>query len=132
RAFSLALTEIAGTAELRRNIGLNGMEALAQESFAIKSRKHPDLKMSRQPQIFMIDSMLFVNYEFVRTGKTEGRILNSRVVVFASGTKYYELAMVQLHETTDLERYSENFRLLQSVIAGLEGVATVKEGKFSR
>jgi hypothetical protein len=131
RAFAMVLTEIPGTAELRRKVGINGILALAEESFAEKQKKHPNIIMSRQPQTFMIDSMLFANYEYTLTLDSGKGTLHHRVIVFSGGVRFYELAMVELRPVNDAERYSENFRLLQSVSAGLEGVATVTEANTS-
>jgi hypothetical protein len=127
RDFAMVLMEIPGTAELRRKVGINGILALAEESFALKQKKHPNIVMSRQPQTFMIDSMFFANYEYTLVLDSAKGTLYHRVVAFSAGVRFYELAMVELRPNNDGERYSENFRLLQSVIAGLEGVATVKE-----
>jgi hypothetical protein len=124
RAFALVLTEIPGTAELRRAIALKGILALSQESFALKQKKHPLIVMSRQPEAFTVDSMLFANYEYIQP--SDKGALHNRVVCFSTGVRFYELAMVELHPLNDANRYSENFRLLQSVIAGLEGVAALK------
>jgi hypothetical protein len=132
RSFAMVLTEIPGTAELRRKVALTGILALSEESFALKQKKHPDITMNRQPEIFTIDSMLFVNYEYIRERDSGQVILHNRVVSFSAGSRFYELAMVELHPTFRLDRYLENFRLLQSVIAGLEGVAAVKEANTSR
>jgi hypothetical protein len=130
RSFAMVLVEIPGTAELRRKVETSGILALAEESFQSKLKKHSDITLSRQPQLFTEDSMLFANYEYTRIGKS-GQILHNRVVTFVAvnstnGIRYYELAIVELHPLSDEGRYLENFRLLQSVIAGLEGVAAVR------
>jgi hypothetical protein len=126
RAFAMILTEIPGTAELRRKIALNGILALAQESFSQKQAKNPQTSMSRQPEAFTSDSMLFANYEYSQPADSGKTMLHHRVVTFSTGVRYYEIAMIELlqHGTSDV--YLENFRLLQSVIAGLEGVAAQK------
>jgi hypothetical protein len=132
RSFAMVLIEIPGTAELRRNVGINGILALSEESFATKQKKHPNVIMNRQPQSFTVDSMLFANYEYTQQLDSNKGILHRRVVTFAAGPRFYELAMVELRPAHDTDRYSENFRLLQSVIAGLEGVSTIKEANTSR
>ena len=132
RSFALVLTEIPGTAELRRKVALSGILALAEESFALKQKKHPDIIMNRQPQAFTVDSMLFANYEYTLSVDSVKGIFHNRVVAFSAGTRFYELGMVQLRPVNDTNVYSENFRLLQSVIAGLEGVAAVREANTSR
>ena len=128
RSSAMVLTELPGTAELRRKIAMSGILALAEESFALRKKKHPEIIMNRQPEAFAIDSMLFANYEYAQ--KSDSATLRHRVVTFSTGVRYYELAMVELHPHPHPEsgenRAVENFRLLQSVIAGLEGVARQK------
>jgi len=41
-----------------------------------------------------------------------------------TGVRFYELALVELHSVASRDAI-ENFRLLQAVIAGLEGTASV-------
>lgn len=126
RSLAMVLMEIPGTADLRRKVERDGILALAEESFQSKLKKHSDLNLSRQAQSFTLDSMLFANYEYTQS-LNGGGILHSRVVAFSAGVRFYELAMVELRPSTDQNQYLENFRLLQSVVAGLEGVAAVRQ-----
>jgi hypothetical protein len=129
RSRAMVLMEIPGTADLRRMVERDGILALAEESFHIKSKKHPDISLSREPMAFTIDSMLFANYEYSQNLGLG--VLHNRVVAFSAGVRFYELAMIELRPANDPNQYSENFRLLQSVIAGLEGVAMVKAANTS-
>ncbi|MDP4230992.1 MAG: hypothetical protein Q8916_11385 [Bacteroidota bacterium] len=130
RARAMVLVEIPGTADLRRKIERDGILALAEESFQAKLKKHPGISLTRQPEAFTIDSMLFVNYEY--SPSPERGLVHNRVVAFSAGVRFYELAMVELHPVMEQNQYLENFRLLQSVIAGLEGVAAVRQGSTIR
>jgi len=126
RSRAMVLMEIPGTADLRRKVERDGILALAEESFQSKHKKHSDIVLSRQAQSFTVDSMLFANYEYSET-LANGGILHGRVAAFSAGVRFYELAIVELHPAADPNQYLENFRLLQSVVAGLEGVAAVRQ-----
>jgi len=130
RSRAMVLMEIPGTADLRRQVERDGILALAEESFQSKLKKHSTLTMTRQAEAFTVDSMLFVNYEY--TQDVRGGILHNRVVAFSAGVRFYELAMVELRPSSDLNQYLENFRILQSVIAALEGVAAVRGDSTTR
>jgi hypothetical protein len=123
----MVLMEIPGTADLRRMVERDGILALAEESFQSKLKKHSGISMSRQPIAFTIDSILFANYEYSQQLENNKGVLLNRVVAFSGGVRFYELAMVELHPANDPNQYLENFRLLQSVIGGLEGVAAVRQ-----
>jgi hypothetical protein len=125
RANGLVLTELPGSAELRRLVERDGLVALTQESFRLKRAKSKqELTISRQPEIFTMNGDLFASYEYVSTDKSTLEKRYHRAVVFTTGVRFYELAMVQLKTQTE-EAARENFRLLQSVIGVLEGVAQV-------
>ena len=125
RANGLVLTELPGSAELRRLVERDGLVALTQESFRLKSAKSKaSLSITRQPEIFTISGDLFASYEYSSTD-ANGSLKFHRAVVFTTGDRFYELAMVQLKQQTEAAA-KENFRLLQSVIGALEGVAEVK------
>ncbi len=126
RLHAMVLIEIPGSADLRRKLERDGILALAEESFQSKLKKHPNISMTRRAEVFTVDSMLFVNYEYAQPLEGGGS-LNNRVVALSAGVRFYELAMVELRPTDDSAQEAENFRLLQSVIAGLEGVAAVKQ-----
>lgn len=125
RANGLVLTELPGSAELRRLVERDGLVALTQESFRLKSAKSKlELSISRQPEIFTIAGDLFASYEYSSTDQNGSKKWH-RAVVFTTGDRFYELAMVQLSVQTEAAAI-ENFRLLQSVIGALEGVAEVR------
>ena len=132
RSRAMVMMEIPGTADLRRMVERDGILALAEESFQSKLKKHPDIILSRQPVAFTVDSMLFANYEYTGQFESNKEILHNRVVAFSGGVRFYELAMVELHPASDPNQYLENFRLLQSVIAGLEGVAALRQANPTR
>lgn len=124
RANGLVLTELPGSAELRRLVERDGLVALTQESFRLKSAKSKSkLSITRQPEIFTMNGDLFASYEYSSTD-ANGEMRFHRAVVFTTGVRFYELAMVQLKTQTEASA-KENFRLLQSVIGVLEGVAQV-------
>ncbi|MFI5264636.1 MAG: hypothetical protein ACHQM6_08985, partial [Candidatus Kapaibacterium sp.] len=114
RSRAMVLMEIPGTADLRRKVERDGILALAEDSYQTKLSKHSTLTMTRQPEIFTVDSMLFVNYEYSQTLGVSAS-LHNRVVAFSAGVRFYELAMVELHLSSDPNQYLENFRILQSV-----------------
>ena len=124
RANGLVLVEIPGTAELRRLVERDGLVALTQESFRLKQAKSKsELTITRQPEIFTLNGDLFASYEYSSVDGSGAKRFH-RAAVFTTGMRFYELAMVQLKtQTEDIAR--ENFRLLQSVIGVLEGVAQV-------
>lgn len=125
RANGLVLTEVPGSAEVRRLVERDGLVALTQESFRLKSAKSKQqLSITRQPEIFTIAGDLFASYEYSSTD-ADGSKKYHRGVVFTTGDRFYELAMVQLTVQSEAAAI-ENFRLLQSVIGALEGVAEVK------
>ena len=131
RSRAMVLIEIPGTADVRRKIERDGILALAEESFQMKLKKHPNLVLLRQAQVLTADSMLFANYEYSQT-LTDGGMLHNRVVTFSAGIRFYELAMVELRPSAAENQYLENFRLLQSVMARLEGVAAVRQANTTR
>ena len=132
RSRAMVMMEIPGTADLRRMVERDGILALADESFQSKFKKHPGIILSRQPVVFTVDSMLFSNYEYSQQLDSNKGILRNRVVAFSGGVRFYELAMVELHPASDPNQYLENFRLLQSVVAGLEGVAALRQANPTR
>jgi len=126
RSEAMVLMEIPGSADLRRKIERDGILALAEESFQSKVKKHPSISLTKRSEAFSVDSMLFVNYEYAQSIEG-GSALHNRVVAFSAGVRFYELAMVELRPEQGLKQETENFRLLQSVVAELEGVAAVKQ-----
>ncbi len=132
RSRAMVMMEIPGTADLRRMVERDGIIALAEESFQSKLKKHSDVTLTRQPVVFTVDSMLFANYEYTQQSEGEKGILHNRVVAFSGGVRFYELAIVELHPVTEPNQYLENFRLLQSVVAGLEGVAALGQANTTR
>lgn len=124
RANGLVLTELPGSAELRRLVERDGLVALSEESFKRKSaRSKSQLMISRQAEIFTVNGNLFASYEY-KARDANGNDRVHRAVVFTTGVRFYELSMVQL-QTQASGTEVENFRLLQSVIGVLEGVARV-------
>ena len=130
RASALILSEIAGTPEFRRNVERDGISALADESFRRKSRRSQlTVSITQKPEVFTLENKLFASYEYAIgpiTDTVRGPNRMGRVIVFTTGARFYELAMVELRTDLPAERRTLNFRLLQSVIGTLEGVASVR------
>jgi hypothetical protein len=123
----LVLLEIPGTAEFRRNVERDGMMALADESFAMKSTKLPGkLTVTRAPDIYMVHNKLFASYEYAEISPDSLHRKENRIVLFTTGAKFYELGMIELTQPVDPSEHIQNFRLLESVIGSLEGAAEVR------
>jgi hypothetical protein len=130
RTNGLVLSEIPGSAELRRNVERDGLLAIAQASIDLKTQKPSSkVKLTRAPELFAVKNKLFAGYEYTAPDSTGKAELNHRAVVFTTGVRFYELTLVELAPNgvqTD-QRKTENFRLLQSVIGALEGVVELKK-----
>jgi hypothetical protein len=124
RRNALVLSELPATAEFRRNVERDGMTALADQSFANKSSRHPGLSIVRPTDIYTIGGKLFATYEYSEPGDSTSRRIN-RVALFTTGARFYELAMVELQNPRSSNEQTTNFRLLEAVIGSLEGVAQV-------
>ncbi len=120
RSWAITLMEIPGSADLRRRYEKDGLLAAAEESVNLHRQKVEGFRLTRNPEVFLQAKRQFANYEIVR-GSAE-MPLHSRYVIFTTGVRFYELAMIQLRETKPAEGYLANYRLLQSVIGSLEGV----------
>lgn len=123
RSRAFVLTEIPGTAELRRRVERDGVLAIAEESLRLRRAKIPSLQLSREPAARLDHHILYASYEY-ETRSPDGATLKHRAATVSTGVRFYELAMVELRpmprKTPD-----ENFRLLQAVIAELEGTSNV-------
>ena len=127
RERALVLLEMPGTAEFRRNVERDGMTALADESFAMKSAKLPSkLAITRAPDIYTVHDKLFASYEYAEVSPDSLHRKENRIVVFTTGAKFYELGMIELTQPADPSEHIQNFRLLESVIGSLEGAAEVR------
>ena len=126
RERALVLSEIPATAEFRRSVERDGMAALADESFASKSDKQPGkLVITRPDQIYTENGKLVASYEYAESQSDSLHRKENRVVLFTTGSKFYELAVIELEYPVDSNQHTQNFRLLESVVASLEGVAEV-------
>lgn len=123
RANALVLEEIPGGAELRRKVERDGLIAVAEESIQLRVKKNRTFQVTKQPEKFETDGIEYSGYEY--TTSAQGGTLKHRVICVSTGVRYYELAMLQLRLNNDNIGYLENFRLLQSVIASLEGTTRV-------
>ena len=123
RSRAFVLTEIPGTAELRRRVERDGIAAVAEESLKMRMAKIPTLIVTREPTARLDHNVLYSSYEY-ETRAIDGATLHHRVACVGTGVRFYELALVELHAMPSREPI-ENFRLLQAVIAGLEGTASV-------
>jgi hypothetical protein len=125
RANALVLEEIPGGAELRRKVERDGLIAVAEESIQLRIKKNRTFQVTKQPAKFETDGIEYSAYEYTTSEQGTGGTLRHRVICVSTGVRYYELAMVQLRLNNDNMGYLENFRLLQSVIASLEGTTRV-------
>jgi hypothetical protein len=123
RSRAFVLTEIPGTAELRRRVERDGIAAVAEESLKMRLAKIPALLVTREPTARLDHGILYSSYEYETRAK-DGTTLHHRVACVGTGVRFYELALVELHSVPSRDAI-ENFRLLQAVIAGLEGTASV-------
>src|ERR1051325_1284106 len=127
RERALVLSEIPATAEFRRMVERDGMNALAEESFRRKSAKAPhDLMITRPSMLYTVKGKLFVSYDYADMFVDSTKRREHSVVLFTTGARFYELSMIELVAPQDASQHVQNFRLLQSVVASLEGVAEVK------
>jgi hypothetical protein len=126
RTCALVLSEIPATAEFRRSVERDGMAALADQSFSSKSSNQPGLVITRPGQIYTENGKLVASYEYaeIQTDSLHRRV--NRSVLFTTGSKFYELGMIELQGAADSSQRVLNFRLLESVVASLEGVAEVR------
>jgi hypothetical protein len=127
RRWALVLSEIPATAEFRRNVARDGMMALADQSFATKSAKAPgNIIITRPAEVYSENGKLFASYDYAEAGTDSLHRIENREVLFTTGSKFYELGMIGLDSpNSPLERV-QNFRLLESVTASLEGVAEIR------
>ncbi|SRR5579883_1479980 len=127
RSKALVLAEIPATAEFRREVERDGMEALANQSFASKSAKvSGKLAITRPTQIYSENGKLFASYEYAEAASDSLHRKENRIVLFTTGSKFYELGMIELEAPQSTMEHAQNFRILESVIASLEGVAEVQ------
>jgi hypothetical protein len=128
RHWALVLAEIPSTAEFRRNVARDGMLALPDQSFAAKYAKSPgNLILTRPAEVYSENGKLFASYNYAETGTDSLHRIENREVLFTTGSKFYELGMIEIDTTlsSQSERV-QNFRLLESVTASLEGVAEIR------
>jgi len=126
RSLALVLSEIPATGEFRRSVERDGMAALADQSFSLKSAKKPGLVISRPDQIYTENGKLVASYEYAENQADSLNRRVNRAVLFTTGSKFYELAMIEFQAAADSNQRVLNFRLLESVVASLEGVAEVR------
>jgi hypothetical protein len=127
RERALVLMEIPGTAEFRRSVERDGMTALADQSFATKSAKVPGkVTITHPTAIYTVRNKLFASYEYGDVTSDTNHRRENRVVLFTTGAKFYELGLIELTMPSGASAHTQNFRLLESVIASLEGAAEVR------
>jgi hypothetical protein len=125
------LAEIPATAEFRRMVERDGMNALAEESFRRKSAKSPkELMIMRPSMLYTVSGKLFVSYDYGEMFVDSTKRREHSVVLFTTGARFYELSMVELVPPPAMAQHVQNFRLLQSVVASLEGAAEVRAATF--
>jgi hypothetical protein len=126
RENAFIVAEIPGSADLRRRVDHDGLIAIAEESIQMRSRRKVTFTVTKQPEVFTEKNLHYASYEYETQDKENKSALKHRIVCVSTGVRFYELGILQLRSGTDKMAYLENFRLLQSVIAGLEGTAPVK------
>ncbi len=127
RSVALVLSEIPSTAEFRRNVERDGMVALADQSFASKSATAPGkLAITRPTDLYTENGKVLASYEYAELGPDSTQLVHNRVILFTTGAKFYELNMVELASPKRPSETIQNFRLLESVSASLEGVAEIR------
>jgi|SRR5665213_62286 len=127
RQRALVLAELPATAEFRRSVERDGMVALADQSFAAKSASAPGkLTITRPTDLYSENGKVFASYEYAELGADSVRREENRVVLFTTGAKFYELAMIELGAPKNPSESIQNFRLLESVTASLQGVAELR------
>ncbi len=126
RSWALVLAEIPSTAEFRRSVARDGMTALADQSFAAKSAKAPGLIITRPAEIYSENGKLLASFDYAETGADSSHRVENRVVLFTTGSKFYELGMIDIGKAANPAETIQNFRVLESVTASLEGVAEIR------
>ena len=128
RAWALVLSELPATAEFRRSVERDGMAALVDQSFAMKSAKLPGkLVITRPTEIYTVNGKIFASYQYGDNSADSLHRKENREILFTTGAKFYELGMIELMQPKDPSEHLLNFRLLESVVASLEGAAEVRE-----
>jgi hypothetical protein len=131
RERALVLAEIPATAEFRRMVERDGMNALSEESFRRKSAKAPrELMITRPSMLYTVRGKLFVSYDYGDIFVDSTKRRQHSVVLFTTGARFYELSMIELVPPPETSQHVQNFRLLQSVVASLEGAAEVRALTF--
>jgi hypothetical protein len=127
RRRALVLAELPSTAEFRRSVERDGMVALADQSFAAKSANSPGkLTITHPTDLYTENGKVFASYEYAELGPDSVRQEENRVVLFTTGAKFYELGMIELTPPANPSESVQNFRLLESVTASLQGVAELR------
>ncbi len=126
RQWALVLAEIPATAEFRRSVARDGMMALADQSFAAKSAKMSGLIITRPAEIYSENGKLLASYDYAESGTDSLHRMENREVLFTTGSKFYELGMINVGAPASPAETVQNFRLLESVTASLEGVAELR------
>jgi len=88
---TMAISEIKAEASTRKQLEQQGLEALAEVSFALKSeRAKGKTDLVTKPREFKVDDRKFCSYEYT----TDKRKTIVRVVVFDTGKHFYDFAVV--------------------------------------
>jgi hypothetical protein len=129
---ALVLAEIPATAEFRRNLERDGVKAIADQSFALKSAHMPGkLVITRPTEVYTENGKLFASYQYAELGSDSLQRKENRVALFTTGAKFYELGLIELEKPQSPNDHIQNFRILESVVASLEGVAEVRQDTLS-
>ncbi|MFI5201514.1 MAG: hypothetical protein ACHQNE_03930, partial [Candidatus Kapaibacterium sp.] len=76
--------------------------------------------------LYTENGKVFASYQYAELGADSVRQEENRVVLFTTGAKFYELGMIELAAPANPAEQVQNFRLLESVTASLQGVAEIR------
>jgi len=95
----------------------NGLETLAQISFAFEKERSPNVTFAAHPKEFSLNGSRFCGYEV-----TDGEI-SKRVVVFGSNGKYYECEAFPTKGNWSSSELAALFVIQQTVLSSLQRVS---------
>ncbi len=114
---TMAVSEIKGDANTRKQIDRKGLEALAAVSFALKSeRAKGKAELVTKPKEFKVNGREYCSYEY----STDGRKTLIRVVVFNTGKHLYDFTIVPAEKEGLKFDPQTLFVIQQSVLNSIE------------
>jgi len=116
---TITLTEMKASPEVHARLKENGLTALAMVSLDLRKAKATGMfEIVSPPQQFAANGHTFCGYEYT----TDNRKTINRIIVFDTGKRYYELALVPLpKEGVDKKLDAKGlFIIQQSVLSTLK------------